>query len=443
MNEENNLIDNLDKNCSVSVSREKLQSPKGTHDILPDEYCYFELVRNTVEKCCKEFGFGRISTPIFENKELFQRSVGAISDIVEKELYVFKTASGKEYALKPEGTAGVVRAYIQHGMSSWPQPVQLYYIEPHFRHDRPQAGRFRQFHQFGFEVIGEIDPVLDAQIIQLANQINSDLKISNHLKLQINSLGCAECRPKYIVALKDFYFGKERSLCDSCNNRLEKNPLRLLDCKAEDCQLLSFLAPKISNFWCGECASHFTQVKEFLTELKIPFVENLSLVRGLDYYTRTVFEFWDEKDGAQNAIGGGGRYDKLIADLGGVDVPALGYAAGIERIIAHMKTAEIKIPHDQNMQIFVAPLGVEAKKKALKLLEDLRKAGIRASGALGKNSMKSQMKLADRFGASLAIIFGQIEIQDGTIIIRDMKKGSQEIVLFKDIVKIIKNKLKK
>jgi histidyl-tRNA synthetase len=419
-----------------------LQTPKGTHDLLPEDFRYLDFVQKTVEKRLKDFGFGRISTPVFEFKDLFVRTSGETADIVEKELYAFASASGKEYALKPEGTAGVVRAYIQHGMHCLPQPVMLYYLEPHFRHDRPQAGRFRQFYQFGFEIIGESDPALDAQAIALAHGIHEDLGIASRLSLQINSLGCAECRTKFSAALQEFYFDKKRSLCETCQTRLEKNPLRLLDCKEEDCHLLASLAPKLSEFICPDCHTHQAQVEEFLDELGISFQKNPTLVRGLDYYTRTVFEFWDEKEGAQNAVGGGGRYDNLIKKLGGPETPALGYAGGIERIISHIKSAQVSLPAENAPQIFLAALGQTAKVYGLKLLEELREAGMRAVGVLGKSSVKAQLKLADRYQTPFTLILGQIELNNDSIIIRNMKKGSQESVRLKEVVKVMKKKLK-
>ncbi len=414
----------------------KYQSPKGVHDILPEDHEYFTYIKKVVRHRCRQSGFRRISTPIFEFTEVFTRSIGDETDIVSKEMYTFQDRKGRSLTLKPEGTAGVVRAYIEHGMFNLPQPVELYYIEPHFRYDRPQKGRYRQFWQFGFEIIGESDPALDAQIIFLAHQINSDLGIAPLLSLQLNAIGCAneKCRPKYIEDLKNFYFGKERSLCADCQVRLEKNPLRLLDCKVEDCMILSELAPQMKNYLCIECKQYHKELQAFLKELKIEFRENPRIVRGLDYYTRTVFEFWDKETGAQNACGGGGRYDGLIELMGGPKTPAVGYAAGIERIIATMRAEKITVPRKDDLHVFVAQLGLEAKQKCLPLIAKMRESGLRAVGALGKGSMKAQLRLADKFQVPYTVIIGITEVREKTAIIRDMKRGSQRIVAFDKVI---------
>lgn len=421
---------------SEDNKKRKLRAPKGVHDLLPEEHQYFTMIKKVVRHRARQSGFRRISTPIFEETEVFQRGVGDTTDIVEKEMFTVTGKGKKErsYSLKPEGTAGVVRAYLEHGMGSWPQPVELYYIEPHFRYDKPQKGRFRQFHQFGFEVIGESDAALDVQVINQAYKINKDLEIADRLTLQINSIGCKKCRVKYIDDLKNFYYGKERSLCFNCNQRLEKNPMRLLDCKEEDCQILAKMAPNIRDALCDECKEYHQDIVEFLEELKIPYVENPNLVRGLDYYTRTVFEFWDKSDGAQNAVGGGGRYDGLVELMGGVETPAVGYAGGVERMIWHMKEAGVEPIHKDKIQVFVAQLGKVAKKKSLSLVNELRNRGVHVLGAHGKGSIKSQMRTADRFNADWTLLLGQIEVQEGTIIVRNMKKGTQEIIPYEGII---------
>ena len=431
----NNMSDNIPEE---EKRNKKFQLPKGVHDVLPEDHRFFTMIKKVVRHRARQSGFCRISTPVFEDTGVFQRGIGASTDIVEKEMFTFPSKDGsKSYSLKPEGTAGVVRAYIEHGMSSLPQPVQLYYIEPHFRYDQPQKGRYRQFHQFGFELIGESDPALDAQIINLAQKINQDLEIADRFVLQINSLGCQKCRSQYIEDLKNFYYGKERSLCFSCKDRLEKNLLRLLDCKEEDCQILAKMAPKMDNALCSECKEYHKNVLEFLDELNINYEQNLTLVRGLDYYNRTVFEFWDKSQGAQNAIGGGGCYDGLVELMGGVPTPAVGYAAGIERIVAHMKEKGIKPIHKDKIQVFVAQLGMVAKKKSLALLDQLRDLGVHVLGAHGKGSIKAQMRMADRFNADWTLLLGQIEVQEEIIIIRDMKKGSQEIIPYENVVEEI------
>lgn len=423
---------------------EKLQTPRGVRDILPDDHAYFTLIKKVIRHRARQAGFRRISTPVLEDKQVFVRAVGDATDIVAKELYGLTTAGGSELALKPEGTAGIVRAYIQHGMGSLPQPVELYYIEPHFRHDRPQKGRFRQFHQFGFEVLGESDPAIDVQVIQLADLIHQDLKIADRFVLQINTIGCPECRAKYIEHLRDYYIGKERSLCQHCVSRMDKNPLRLLDCKEEDCRILANLSPKLSNEICAECKDYHAKVKELLIGSEIKFVENPSLVRGLDYYTRTVFEFWDANEGAQNAVGGGGRFDGLVEQMGGTPTPACGYAGGIERVIDHMKNANLSVPDKDQIDVFVAQLGWLAKKEAMKILAELRNQGVHAMGALGTASMKSQLGKADRFGVRYTLIIGEMEVREGRAILRDMQAGKQDIIpLSKAVSEVIKKVGKK
>ncbi|MBI5413537.1 histidine--tRNA ligase [Candidatus Peregrinibacteria bacterium] len=430
-----------DKTADSGIENEvskgnKFQKPKGVHDILPDTHEYFTFVKKVVRHRCRQSGFRRISTPIFEFTDVFKRSIGNDTDIVSKEMYTFQDRKGRSLTLKPEGTAGVVRSYIEHNMQLLPQPVELYYIEPHFRYDRPQKGRFRQFWQFGFEMIGESDPALDAQLIHLAHLINEDLGVAELFKLQINSIGCMkkECRPRYMTDLKNFYFGKERSLCENCKGRTEKNPLRLLDCKEEDCVILAGLAPTLKDYLCPECKEYHEQLLDLLKALDIEYVENPSLVRGLDYYTKTVFEFWDRETGAQNAIGGGGRYDGLVEIMGGQPTPAVGFAAGIERIVDNMKREHIQVPRKDNLHVFVAQLGYEAKKKCLKLIQKLRDVGIKTVGALGKASIKAQLHLADRFQAPYTIIMGITEVRDNTAIIRDMKRGSQKIVSYDKVL---------
>lgn len=430
-----------DKNIETSGSSDekqkkyqKFRTPKGVHDILPEDHQYYTFIKKAVRHRCRQAGMKRITTPIFEESGVFERSVGADTDIVSKEMYTFTDKKGKTFALRPEGTAGVVRSYIQHGMGSLPQPVELYYFEPFFRYDRPQKGRYRQFFQYGVEIIGESEPALDTQVIYLVHLINKDLGIADQFTIQLNTIGCRFCRPKYVEDLKNYYFGKERNLCESCKNRIETNPLRLLDCKEEDCQILASLAPKIDQYLCEECKSFHEKVCDYLDELDLKYVKNPNLVRGLDYYTKTVFEFWDKSSGAQNAIGGGGRYDGLVELLGGPPTPAVGVSVGIERLIYHMKEHGVQVPFKDNVHVFLAQLGPEAKKKSLKLLYELRDNGIKTVGALGKGSMKAQLRLADKFNADYALILGQMEVLEGNIILRDMKAGRQELIKQKNVI---------
>lgn len=412
----------------------KFQTPIGVFDILPDQHQYYTFLKKVVRHRCRQSGFRRITTPVFEFTEVFQRSLGDETDIVQKEMYTFPDKKERSLTLKPEGTAGAVRAYLQHGMKELPQPVELYYIEPHFRYDRPQKGRYRQFWQFGYEVIGESDPALDAQVVQLSHKILDDCGIAHLYKIQVNSIGCQVCRAAYLVDLQNHYIGKERSLCENCVSRLHKNPLRLLDCKEEDCRILAQLAPQLKNYLCKDCKEFHAKFLDYLKAMGLNHVENDKLVRGLDYYTKTVFEFWDVIDGAQNAVGGGGRYDGLVELMGGVATPAVGAAFGMERIIAAMKREKVEVPSKDDLHLFIAQLGDEAKKKCLNLLWELREQGIKTVGALGKGSMKAQLKLADKFRVPYTLILGITEVREGTIIIRDMHKGQQKTVPFDRVV---------
>lgn len=418
---------------------EPFQNPKGVHDILPPDQDFYTYIKKVVRHRARQAGFRRITTPIFEFTEVFKRSIGAGSDIVSKEMYTFEDKKGRSLTLKPESTAPVVRSYIQNNMNQWAQPVLLFYIEPHFRYDRPQKGRYRQFWQFGFEIIGESDAALDAQLIQLAIKIHGDLGIADFFSLQLNTIGTPESRKKYATILQDYYAGKERSLCEDCKVRLGINPLRLLDCKAEDCQILAQMAPQMKDYLDKESLEFHEELKGYLDEIGIEYTENPRLVRGLDYYSKTVFEFWDKNEGAQNAVGGGGRYDGLVELMGGQPTPAVGYAAGIERIIANMKREKIRVPSKDELHVFVAQLGNEAKKKCLNLIDDMREAGIKTMGALGKGSINIQLRIADKFKVPYSVIIGITEVREGVAIIRDMKKGVQETVKMENVVpKLIK-----
>ncbi|MBP7898622.1 histidine--tRNA ligase [Candidatus Gracilibacteria bacterium] len=410
------------------------QTPKGVHDILPADHEYYTYIKKVIRHRLRQAGFRRITTPIFEFTDVFKQTLGDTSDVVSKEMYTFQDPEGNSLTLRPENTTGVVRSYIQNNMSQLAQPVQLYYIEPFFRFDQPQKGRYRQFWQFGVEVLGEGDPALDAQVIQLAFQILKDLGIADLFTLQLNSIGTLDARKKYISSLQDYYFGKERHLCENCQSRLSVNPLRLLDCKEEDCVTLVKLAPALSEYLDDESKAFHADLKEFLDELKIKYVENPKLVRGLDYYAKTVFELWDASMNSQNAIGGGGRYDYLVELMGGTPTPAVGFAMGIERIIANMKRAKIRVPHKDEVHVFVAQLGKEAKKKSLPLIMEMRERGLKTVGALGKGSMGAQLKIADNFHATWTVIMGLTEVREGVAIIRNMKLGTQEKVKFEKTV---------
>lgn len=425
------------------MSELKFRSPKGVHDVLPSDQQYMTYIKKAVRHRARQAGFKRIEPPMFEERSLFERGIGEHTDIVEKELFQVgrkgSDTEDKTYALRPEFTAGICRAFIEHGMQELPQPVELYSIGSCFRYDRPQKGRYRQFHQFDFEVIGLSDPSIDAQLIHVLVKIFEDLKILQRLSLQLNNIGAPDDRKAYVSALKDYFTGKERNLPETDRERLKHNPLRLLDSKEEDTRILVKMAPKLEQFINPESRKYHETLIEYLEALGVTYQTNHDLVRGLDYYNQTVFEFWDSSTGAQNAVGGGGRYDYLIHELGGKPTPGVGFAAGMERVQWHMEQAGITPPNKDQVDVFVAQLGPEAKKKCLPLVSKLRDLGIHTVGALGEASLKSQMRLADRFQAKYTLLLGQMEVKENTIILKDMTAGKQKQIPFdKAIPEVLK-----
>jgi len=421
----------------MSRSINLYQAPRGTADILPEEQPYWRYVEKVIAEVTLLYGYQRIDSPTFEETGLFTRSVGEGTDLVDKEMYAFDDKGGKSLTLRPEGTASVCRAYIQHGMSNLPQPVKLYYVCPIFRYDRPQAGRYRQHYQFGCECFGEDDPIMDAEVIDLAWRFFKTLGLRK-LSLHLNNIGCKECRPAYLKTLKNYYSKHTNSLCTDCKNRLEKNPLRLLDCKQASCQHIAENAPHSIDALCPACASHFAQLQKYLGLLRIPFIINNRLVRGLDYYTRTVFEIQPEEEGSQSALGGGGRYDGLIEQLGGKPTPALGFGLGIERIILNIKKENISVPAPPALQVFIAYMGDAARDKALKLASDLRQSGVSVIMSSGEKSLKAQLRQANSLGAKWTLIIGDEEVKAGTVTLRDMADASQKTVIFSEIVSHLK-----
>ena len=423
-------------------SKSKFKIPRGMRDILPKEQIYWEKVRSVIGNVAGSYGFERIDTPILEERDLFIKSTGAYTDIIEKEMFNLTTKGRDKLSLRPEFTPGVMRAYLEGGLSSLPHPVKLYSIGPIFRYERPQKGRYRQSYQANFEVIGEQDPVLDAQLIQIFFSISKKLGLKK-LITQINSIGCSKCRPNYRKKLVNFYRNRKKDFCSNCQRRFQYNPLRLLDCKNEICSQLAQEAPQIIDSLCDECNSHFKSVLEYLDELEIPYILNPCLVRGLDYYTKTVFEIWpEEEDGRQVSLSGGGRYDGLIKLLGGQDTPAVGFAIGLDRIVNLIKEREIKITPRKKHLIFLVQLGELGKKKSLKLFEELRQAGLETASSFSKNTIKSQLRIANKLQARFALILGQKEALEDSIIIRDMETGSQKIVPLFKAVKEVKKKIK-
>jgi histidyl-tRNA synthetase len=403
------------------------RAPRGTSDILPNDQPYWRYIEQKVVNICQLYGYERIDVPAFEDTGLFSRSIGEETDIVQKEMYTFEDRGGNKITLRPEGTAPVCRAYLEHGMHNLPQPVKLYYIGSIFRYERPQAGRYRQHYQFGYEAIGDDDPALDAEVIDIAWQFFAWLDL-RRLSLVLNSIGCKQCRPGYLAALKSYYANYTHDLCSDCKTRLKRNPLRLLDCKKPVCQPIADSAPKSTDYLCSRCDEHFNRLKRYLGLLEIPFAINHRLVRGLDYYTRTVFEIQPEAEGAQSTLGGGGRYDDLIEELGGRPTPAIGFAAGIERIILNLKQQDVPIPTLPRPQVFIAYIGDDARDEALKLAARLRKNGIGVIEAVGDKSLKAQLRQANNLGASYTVIIGDQEVKTSTVILRDMTTSEQKTV---------------
>jgi histidyl-tRNA synthetase len=403
------------------------QAPRGTSDILPQEQAYWRYLEQMVAHTAQLYGYQRLDAPTFEDSRLFARSVGEDTDIVTKEMYTFEDRGGSRLTLRPEGTAPVCRAYLEHGLKNLPQPVKLYYIASIFRYERPQAGRYRQHHQFGYEAIGDDDPALDGEVIDMAWRFLASVKLKR-LSLQLNSIGCKKCRPGYVAALKSYYKSYTQALCPDCKSRLDRNPLRLLDCKQEACLKIAESAPKSADHLCPECADHFQQLKRYLELLGLPFTVNNQLVRGLDYYTRTVFEIQPHGGGAQSTLAGGGRYDDLIEEMGGKPTPALGFAAGMERIILNLKKQKIEAPPLPKPQVFIAYIGEGAKAEAVRLAANLRRGDIGVIAALGDKSLKAQLRQANNLGASQAVIIGEEELKSGTVIVRDMASAEQKTV---------------
>lgn len=433
------------KTPSLSVKIRNFQTIRGMRDILPEKQSYWDRVRKVVEKVAVDYGYRRIDLPLVENRMLFERSAGTGTDVVEKEMFKFKTQGNDDVCLRPEGTPGVVRAYLQNGMQVWSKPVKLFYIGQMYRYDRPQEGRYREFYQFGFEALGEADPILDAQVIQLALQIYYQLGFKK-ISLQINSIGCSDCRSDYNRMLVSYLKSNNKTLCTDCRERIKTNPLRVLDCKEEKCTRIVSQAPKTIDNLCKECKKHFSFLLECLDEMEVVYEINPYLVRGLDYYSRTVFEFWPvNKQGIVSgkiSLGGGGRYDYLVKKLGGKETPAIGFAAGMDRIVEQMELMDAKKWEYPKPAVYLAQLGDLAKKKSLKIFQKLERAGIIVAESFGRGSLKAQLRQADQMKVDLVLIIGQREALDETVIFKDMKSGSQEIVSFEKAVFYVKKKLK-
>ena len=412
--------------------------PKGTKDVLPQDAYKWQYVEGMARDVAKLFNLKEIRTPTFEHTELFQRGVGDTTDIVTKEMYTFKDKGDRSITLKPEGTAGAVRAFIENGLAGGVLPAKMYYITPAFRYERPQAGRLREFHQFGVEIFGAASAQTDAEAILMADTLLKKLGLNVALKL--NSIGCKTCRAAYNKALKEFFAPHLDGLCHDCKTRYEKNPLRLLDCKEEGCKKINAAAPTILEYLCDDCAAHFEEVKTCLDLSGIAYEIDSRIVRGLDYYTRTVFEFVSTSIGAQGTVCAGGRYDGLIEELGGKAMPAVGFAAGIERLLIVMEQTGVEIPDEAKPVVYLAGMDKDCRQKAFEIATALRKAGIFAEIDHMERSIKAQFKYADKIGAQYVAVIGGNELAEGKANVKCMATGESESVAFADMLAYFQSK---
>lgn len=402
---------------------------KGTEDVLPKDSYRWQFVEDVMRKESAAYGFKEIRTPVFEHTELFARGVGQTTDVVQKEMYTFDTKGGESVTLRPEGTAGAARAVLEHGLVNDSLPIKASYFVSCYRYEKPQAGRLREFHQFGLECYGTQSPVADAELICAAQSIFDRLGIKQ-FRLEINSIGCPTCRAEYHKALKEYFYGYKDELCETCNSRLEKNPMRILDCKSPVCSKIAQGAPKITDYLCDECKEHFASVQKYLDAAGVEYTVNPTIVRGLDYYTKTVFEFVTDFIGAQGTVCGGGRYDGLIEELGGKHLPSLGFAMGIERLLMLMDKQGIEIPKPSTCDLYVAVMGESASLKSFEIIKAVRSCGLIAETDIVGRGLRAQMKYADKIGAKFSMVLGDNEIEQGKAVIKNMSNGEQtEIVL--------------
>jgi len=409
------------------------KAPRGTHDILPAEAGEWNYIEGKIRDLCRRYGYEEIRTPMFEHTELFHRSIGEGTDVVDKEMYTFTDRGGRSITLRPENTASAVRAYLENKLYGAQDLVKLFYIGSMFRYDRPQAGRMREFHQFGIEALGSENPAVDAEVILVAMDFLSSLGLQD-LSLSLNSVGCPECRATYRKALQDYFRPHLGELCEDCNDRFERAPLRILDCKKDADKPFLADAPKITDYLCDECKAHFERVQAYLTEAGVAFTLDPRLVRGLDYYTKTAFEIKYPPLGAQSAVAGGGRYDGLIEEIGGKPTPAVGFATGLERVLLALEKQNLLPAANETTDVFVVALGDAAQAPAFKLLRDCRRAGLTANMDYAGRSMKAQMKQANKHHARYALILGEDEVQNGTVQLKNMEKSEQKSVKIEDVM---------
>ena len=407
-------------------------APKGTKDMMPDQAYKWHYLEKNFAEICEKYGFMEIRTPVFEHTELFKRGVGDTTDIVQKEMYTFNDHAGRSITLKPEGTSGAVRAFIEHKQYAEVQPTKYYYNTDCFRYEKPQAGRLRHFHQFGIEVFGTSDMLADAEVISLGYDFLTELGITE-IQLRINSVGCPDCRRKYRDALKEFLKPRYDELCNTCKDRYERNPMRILDCKSEICKKIVENAPRMLDYLCDDCRNAFEELKTNLTSMGIEYVIDPNIVRGLDYYTKTAFEFVTTKIGAQGTVCGGGRYDHLIEELGGPPIPGVGFGLGIERLIMLMEANDVKFPEESRPEVFIAVMGDAAKSFGLKLCRELRQKGVIAEMDTLSRNIKGQFKYADRLGAKYTLVIGEDELKKGVVSLKDMAKSEQREIKIENI----------
>ena len=402
---------------------------KGTKDVLPKEVHKNQYIEATALDAAEKYGYKEIRTPVFEHTELFQRGVGDTTDVVQKEMYSFDDKGGRNITLRPEGTAGAARAFLENGLNNEALLQKVCYITSCYRYEKPQAGRLREFHQFGVECFGSQSPLADAEIISLAKSIFDKLGVKD-ISLEINSIGCPECRAKYHEALKEYFRARQDTLCDSCRDRLERNPMRILDCKSPVCSEIAEGAPVVLDYLCDECKEHFDAVQKYLKAENIEFTVNPKIVRGLDYYTKTVFEFVSNSIGAQGTVCGGGRYDGLIEELGGQHTPSLGFGMGLERLMLLMETQGCDFPESSKPDLFIVSLGDKATLKAVEIAKDMREEGFSCLYDINGRGLRAQMKYADKLGAKYTIVIGDNEVAEGIAKLKNMKTGEEtEIAL--------------
>lgn len=416
-----------------------LVRPKGTKDMLPEEAYRWQYLERVAKETAAAFAFKEIRTPVFEYTELFSRGVGVTSDIVGKEMYTFLDKGNRSVTLRPEGTAGVARAFLENGLAGGAMPFKAYYLISAFRYERPQAGRLREFHQFGAELYGAEGAYADAEIISLADAFLKNLGLKQ-VRLKINSIGCKTCRAKYHEALKNYFAPRLGEMCADCKVRFEKNPMRILDCKEDGCRRFTADAPKMLDYLCDDCKDHFDQVKALLTVSGIEYETDPAIVRGLDYYSRTVFEFVTSAAGAQGTVLGGGRYDTLLSDIGGKNVPAVGFAAGMERLLMVMAAENAPFERDKTADCYLLGMDGKSREKAFALAGELRRAGVSAETDLMTRSVKAQFKYADKAGARFVAVLGEAELAEGAAEVKDMKNSSSEKVKFSELGQYLLNR---